>query len=90
MLHKSQVELSMGALEEIFDLPKDVKLVHVFQKQDSDTLVFRFVSEREPPIGGNFYKKDLTEVGYAYRYPERFQEDTSKGYIRGTDVPSKE
>ena len=87
-MHKSQLEMSFAIFEKLFDLPDDVKMVHVFQKQESDTIVFRFVSEREAPVG-NFYKKDLTEIGYAYRYPERFQEDTSKGYIRGTDRPKE-
>ena len=90
MLHKSQLEINMSVFEEVFDLPKDVKLVHVFQKQDSDVIVFRFISEREPPIGSNFYdKNDLTEIGHAYKHPEEFQEDHSKGYIRGQDIPKE-
>ena len=88
-MHKSQLVFSIESLQKLFDFPEDVHIARAQQRSIDGCIVIHVLSEREPPVSFSMEDNDPKKIGYAFRHPEEFQEDLSKGYIRGADSPKE-
>lgn len=86
-MKRATIVLHLDTIKKVLDLPDDVHVATVDQTgHNNEFLHVTLLCERDllPSISIDSSEK-LEKIGYAFKHPEEFQKDISKGSVKGKD-----